>query len=611
MSESYVQSAAAALPSPCWSGVFTADFCCRGYPLGNNACWSSEFTFEKCCVSQECKSSLSEDWARIKQASSRLIHLDVAGYAVDRFAGNAQICDSADGELHSGLVMFEEKPVITCALCVPSTCSTEAEKAWIFHWQFGHLFEAFKPTTVHLKKLEGLRGMLVTLATSPALPLASLLFGVVLLASVLDSENPKSAFVRAFSLHRSLFSLFDDSAQHNIFAVDLVRALLTFCTLAGHVAWLTEWSGQRPGLWSDERCSKQLPFWLCILIQSTRWNNPGFVILSSFLSAHSLPLQRGLPSACWAFRRLARSYLRQVAQLLGAGSFFAIAVASMPYHPSVENLWKISAFKTAADNWLVDGFLLGPLLGIEVYDPFNWRIGEMLEAQLVIQVALVVPLTVLLGIFAKPYSFVIAGVGIAYAWTLAVPPINSFHTPSELIVPAIAGFVLGFIFPDRNWKLPISVAASLGLCGLFAALLPMTADDEKLLKGLQVELPGTKLYQHLKSSWSLAPIVVFSLGFSMVLASLIQICSSSSSLLERSALKPKVLVISRLSLGIIINHLQLIEVVKAVGLSHEHLPCTVYAYSMWLISICLCSAVAASIQWCFLEAPTVALSRLL
>merc|ERR1712187_3911 len=98
--------------------------------------------------------------------------------------------------------------------------------------------------------------------------------------------------------------------------------------------------------------------------------------------------------------------------------------------------------------------------------------------------------------------------------------------------------------------------------------------------------------------WSLIPVATSSFGFSLLLVALLGACPTRSSNVMTTGSRPGLpSLLSRLSLGMLVNHNYIIYIVSSALLGHESIPCKTYLYIIHVVGIALLAIIAGLIQW--------------
>merc|ERR1712196_290863 len=101
--------------------------------------------------------------------------------------------------------------------------------------------------------------------------------------------------------------------------------------------------------------------------------------------------------------------------------------------------------------------------------------------------------------------------------------------------------------------------------------------------------------------------MVHNLGFGLVLLSAVAGWQSA----QGGVMIHICSLLSRLSLGMMVNNYPMLCTINAIVLRLRPLPCRAPVWIAWASCIWLASAASALVQWCRLEAPAVALLNLI
>eukprot|EP00928_Gymnodinium_smaydae_P072364 TRINITY_DN55738_c0_g1_i1.p1 TRINITY_DN55738_c0_g1~~TRINITY_DN55738_c0_g1_i1.p1 ORF type:complete len:750 (-),score=143.41 TRINITY_DN55738_c0_g1_i1:109-2358(-) len=553
---------------------------------------------------------------------------------LDHPADDASACAAVGGERYAASVrIYKGMPQNLFAIfCLPAACADVALNNATLAAQFvdgivSH--HADLPAdaigayhrAVAFKRLHFLPTAVLSLLMARAAA-ACAVFAVFAAATIVAcyAPTPRGAvghLCASLSLRNSMARLLARPSPKVDASADLARVLLTAVTVVGHVGMFTAWQGVHcPGDRDPSAgLAPALPSWLCRSM-AVRWVNPGFAVLSGYLAGASAAhrstsraraLAEGRKPRPGRWRdtplRLFRQYVRQVPQFIARGALVDPLLTEAMWHSFYEN--SSMRLRTFPAHWLSEGLLAAPLLSawglrreaeggpMRIFERF-WRV----------KLLLLVPLGAVVERVPSRALAPAAVLAAAAAWG-ALPSgaedVNDgFLSTAALSRAAAIGFALGAARPaflgSASPSLLASLlalpAAALGACVATTAALSAQAEPHWSVEFVRGSLG---------IDGSSAALLLFSIGCCVSLGALGSEGAFSSLLLTWPAT-----VLSRLSLGMMVNNYAVILIANMLLMDDRPLPGDVSVFLSWSILLWVLSALAAVVQWCTLESPAAA-----
>lgn len=609
-----------ACANDCWSGEFTEDLCCDAIhgQHGLSECWDGIFTYDRCCLHgvSEFRSALRRHIADFARGSSQV--RTVQGLIWEAPSLDAHICRAVGARYHA-IIRMHEAYLLSLELCLPQQCS-DKDAAWAVGQLYGGVMPALARSsevsvTLHpmLLQLSELYPDLLQHAAALTLTLAALSIAVILLRPACSGWS----------------DLFEACGSRGLMAkssgstfLDALRVFLTLAAVGGHVGTFALFEGsfcagdKQATILSSHPTAQPLPVWHCSGDALYRWVNPGFAMLSAFLIGsspwgyHGSDCVGAGKAVTCTIGRLARAYVRQVPQHLAVLAAAGSLVLALEENAGPrENLAVTSMMREARESWLQGAFVF-PLWAPQAN---GLRVMTVFSCIWQLQLGLLIPLIVLREWVRPPWVW-----GICMGMTMATMcqtrwlcsdghprvALCGLREVHELAPVAILGFACGSVssrYKRIRLFMPAPITASLG--SVSAALMlgaPILHRRSSVASLEHTSISGTVALQR-------TPVALFGMGLGGALVLFAGNSSSATHVRSRSC--HVLAVLSRLSLGMMVNNFPIICAANSLMLQRTPLSADVLTFCLWVALIWVVSLVSSAAQWCILVAPAQCLLK--
>ena len=608
----------------CWLGAepgLYKDCCFLQREL--DGCFDQEFTRERCCgtfvdgqgleqdplqkklsemrhIAREqlaCDIALGSERVRniILQASSRLRVLSGGKVVVDLTSGDETLCSQLNGTMQwVCLINRDELMFDAVSICFPEGCLHQpSQVVGVFLSERNRLHLGVRFGSVQ----PGLDFWTAYFAPDAAffrVPLHAVV--LALLTLEVCRMTVANHFVEGLKLCPSfgVAAILAPPDTKEMVMISAMRVFLGFTLVALHTALLTPWLCDMP----EPPLQLKLPFWRVGAEVYTRWVNPAFVCMATFLMGTVAPsTDQGLlvrKEVGRLFQRLLRSYVRMTPAVMGHSGFVACVlsfIAACPCANSVRSIEMVlhRRFKRSRERWVLDGLLLRP--DLSAWDPPF--VEEMLDISV---------------IFAAQWILLI------FAAVLALPFKVGYQKLGAAAAVAAQAFIYRIdISPSARNPRTLSVTVPIAVLAAQCPQMPrLLLTFSGLAHFLHRSMPLWSGYQHWR--WGFGQdslqldLILFSLSFSLLLAGLstVRVVASPSKFVAHI-----IAVLSRLSFGVALSNTTVLYLLNVWVMRYHRMPCNLVVFIAWTLMVYVLSLLSAAFMYVFLSHPAEEMFKLL